>query len=68
MTVKGSHISTHGYYIKRESIAENQIKQIKDELTVKPKTFDYIIAFEIIEHKPLQFLVVLFYHIFFLNS
>lgn len=38
--IKGSHISTHGYYIKRESITENHIKQIKDELTVKPKTFE----------------------------
>ena len=38
--IKGSHISTHGYYIKRDSITENQIKQIKDELTVKPKTFE----------------------------
>jgi hypothetical protein len=27
--IKGSHISTHGYYIKRESITENHIKQIK---------------------------------------
>jgi superfamily II DNA or RNA helicase len=38
--IKGSHISTHGYYIKRETLNENQIKQIKDELTVKPKTFE----------------------------
>lgn len=40
MSIKGSHISTHGYYIKKESITENQIKKIKDDLTVKPKTFE----------------------------
>ena len=40
MTIKGSHISTHGYYIKRDDVDENNIKQIKNELTVKPKTFE----------------------------
>lgn len=51
MAIKGSHISTHGYYIKRESVTENQIKQIKDELTVKPKTFE--LGFE--EQEDLEF-------------
>lgn len=51
MSIKGSHISTHGYYIKRESVTENQIKQIKDELTVKPKTFE--LGFE--EQEDLEF-------------
>jgi len=38
--IKGSHISTHGYYIKKEDYSDVIIKQIKDELTVKPKIFD----------------------------
>jgi superfamily II DNA or RNA helicase len=39
-SVKGVHISTHGYYLKRDTLNDDQIKSIKDELTVKPKTFE----------------------------
>ena len=38
--ITGKHISTHGYYLKRDEITDEQIRSIKDELTVKPKTFE----------------------------
>mgnify|MGYP003351757867 CR=1 FL=1 len=50
--ITGTHISTHGYYLKRDEMTDEQIRSIKDELTVEPKYchLPHLVTHPLIKH------------------